>query len=204
MTYVHATRDAGYSLVELLIVMLLLSFITLAVSGGFRFGTRIWEATDRSVAETHRYTSTQTVLRDLIANAVPKLKGGYVLFEGGPRQATFLAVAPQSIESGGLVTVTIALERDRVTMTVKPERGEAREAVFATDSALRLSYLDASDAKPVWLDRWHDRKRFPAVVRIAADDPSSTDRWPLFIARLPIDQPPACVFDPVSLDCRSA
>jgi prepilin-type N-terminal cleavage/methylation domain-containing protein len=64
-------HDAGYSLMELLVVLLLLSFITLAVSGGFRFGTRIWETTDRAVVDQRHVVSLQTVLRSLLASAVP-------------------------------------------------------------------------------------------------------------------------------------
>jgi prepilin-type N-terminal cleavage/methylation domain-containing protein len=200
-------HDAGYSLMELLVVLLLLSFITLAVAGGFRFGTRVWETTDRAVVDQRHVVSLQTVLRSLLASAVPKTKGGYIVFDGSPTTLSFYAPAPRAMGTGGLVRTEITFERggDRVAIALAPARGEIRRAAFETSTTLlRLAYLDASDRTPIWLDRWHDRKSLPAAVRIEGTTDDARAHWPAFVVKLHIDQTPLCVFDPVSLDCRGA
>ncbi len=199
-------RDDGYSMIELLVVLLLLSFITLAIAGGFRFGTRVWEATDAAVVRERHVAALQAVLRNLFASAVPKIKGSYVEFEGAPMRLTFYATAPAAMETGGLVRIEISAQRDgTVKVDITPRRGEVRHAMFVSSAGgLTISYLDTSDRTPQWLDRWHDRKYFPAAIRLAGATDEAETWWPIFVARLPIDQTPLCQFDPVSLECRSS
>jgi type II secretory pathway pseudopilin PulG len=200
-------REAGYTIVELLVVLLLLSFITLAVSSGLRFGTRVWETTDTTVVEARHVVALQTVLRSLLISAVPKSKGDYVDFEGTSSEMRFEAPAPRAVDVGGLVLIEVTVERRSgdVVISMKPATGVAQTARFtAPVLGLSIDYLDASDTKPVWLSRWHDRKRLPDAVRISGDRPEARATWPLFVTRLPINQAPLCAFDPVSLECRSS
>jgi general secretion pathway protein J len=203
-----SARDEGYTLIELLVTLTLLSFITLAIGSGLHFGTRVWEGTEDGVQTADRAQSAQTVLRSLLASAVPVTKGENVDFEGDPSQVTFEAPAPQALRAAGLVRVEIS--------AVEGESGSALHIAFKSTkasndreitlptgaTALRIAYLDASDSVPVWLDRWHDRNRLPDAIRIRGDDDASNRIWPEFVAKFVIGQRPDCAFDPVSLDCR--
>lgn len=63
--------DAGFTLVELLVVAVLLGLIGLLASGGVRFGSRAWEqVTGRMVAEA-AVSGTVDRLRRAVGNAVP-------------------------------------------------------------------------------------------------------------------------------------
>jgi hypothetical protein len=203
---IRSSRDDGYSMIELVIVLLLLSFITAAIAGGFRFGTRIWETTDTVVTGDRHVAALQGVLRTLLASAVPKLKGSYVAFDGTPTELAFYATAPAAMQSGGLVRVEITLlRRGDVAITITPAHGDARHATFVSSAdGLTIAYLDASEETPQWLGRWHDRKYLPAALRIEGETEAARARWPDFVAKIPIDQMPLCAFDPVSLDCRSS
>ncbi len=44
-------RQAGFTLVELLVAMTLLAFLSITLFGGLRFGARSWEAVVDSSAE---------------------------------------------------------------------------------------------------------------------------------------------------------
>ena len=57
-------RQAGFTLVELLVAMTLLAFLSLTLFGGLRFGARSWEVVVDSSAERDRIATTQTFLRD--------------------------------------------------------------------------------------------------------------------------------------------
>jgi len=201
------TPDAGYSLVELLVVFLLLSFIAIAVSGGFRFGTRVWETTDARVVEARRLATTQLVLRTLLASAIPKMRGEFIVFDGQPRHISFEAPAPRALGVGGLSHIDLDIAQTKtgsdihVAVRAPAAGGAKREAVFSTIAqTLSVAYLDTYDGRPIWLDRWRDRNRLPSAIRIS--DPQGADHWPAFIVRLSIDEPPTCAFDPVTLDCR--
>ena len=60
-------RQAGFTLVELLVAMTLLAFLSVSLFGGLRFGARSWEAVVDSSAERDDIASTQTFLRDRLA-----------------------------------------------------------------------------------------------------------------------------------------
>jgi general secretion pathway protein J len=208
MTRTARVREDGYTLIELLVTLTLLSFITLAIGSGLHFGTRVWEGTEDGVQTADRADNAQALLRSLLTSAVPVTKGEYVDFEGDPFHVTFEAPAPNALRAAGLVHIDIT--------TVDSDSGRAihiafkstkatndREIALPTDTTtLRIAYLDASDSVPVWLDRWHDRDRLPEAIRIEGDDDASRQSWPEFVAKFVIGQRPDCAFDPVSLDCR--
>lgn len=201
-------HEGGYTLVELLVVLLLCSFIALAVGGGLSFGTRVWEGTEASVQVSNHTERSQSLLRELFASATPVSVGEYVDFEGDPSHVVFTAPAPRALAADGLERIEIAATKtDSGTLLrlLLRSRDGARthELAMATGSAsLRFAYLDASESIPVWLDRWHDRNRLPDAVRIRGDDDASRDAWPEFVAKLEIAQRPNCTFDSVALDCR--
>jgi prepilin-type N-terminal cleavage/methylation domain-containing protein len=204
----ESMKDAGYTLVELLVVLLLCSFIALAVGGGLHFGTRVWEASETGVQSAARVDSAQTLLRELIAAATPVTRDGEVVFDGDPSHVAFEAPAPRALKSAGLVKVDIAADsRDsaavlRIALGSKADDHEISIPTGA--AALRFAYLDAQGTVPIWLDRWHDRNRLPDAVRIEGDDAASKVAWPEFIVKLAISERPNCQFDPIALDCRGS
>ena len=70
-------RQAGFTLVELLVAMTLLAFLSIALFGGLRFGARSWEAVVDSSTERDQIAATQTFLRDRL---------GQLTLPGGARQ----------------------------------------------------------------------------------------------------------------------
>jgi type II secretory pathway pseudopilin PulG len=208
MTHADRADDFGYTLIELTVVLLLLSFITLAIGSGLRFGTRVWEQTDTDVQAANRIDKAQSLLRQLLASAIPAGNGEYVEFEGDPRHLTFVAAAPRALRSADLVRIELsAITRDTTTSLHIAVHSMQPGAPGNLDvdpgaSTLRMAYLDASQSVPVWLDRWRDRDRLPDAVRIEGGDDASRNAWPDLIVRLPIAQRPDCAFDPVSLECR--
>jgi prepilin-type N-terminal cleavage/methylation domain-containing protein len=202
--------EAGYTLVELLVVMLLLSLITLAIDGGLRFGTRVWESTEERISQADHSVEGHRLLRQLLSSALPQRKGEYVVFEGTPFGLTFLALSPRVLRAGAPVRVTLsvaeAASKVDLKIAIREQQGaDLHTAKIATEAAsLRFAYLDAAETVPIWLDRWHDRNRLPDAVRIVGEDMTSRGKWPELIVRLPVAQIPGCTFDPISLVCRGA
>jgi len=171
-----------------------------------RFGARAWEGTEQRIAATEQVQKTQALLRELFGNALPQPEGAYIAFEGTSRQVSFIAVAPAAFASGGTARITIDIDTPQ-SMKIRATAGtRAKRDITLTlnAGALRLAYLDASEKVPAWLDRWHDRDRLPAAIRIVADTQNAPARWPTFVALLPIAQPAECAFDPVSFSCRGS
>ncbi len=204
-------RDAGYTLIELVVVLLLLSFVSLLVAGGVQFGTRVWERSAKAVDGSDSTTLAQRTLRTLLSSATPAINDGFASFDGDTQHAAFEVPAPAAFGSGGIVQATLSLDRTAdgssiaITLASPLDKSMTRKAVLASPRAiLQLAYLDASGRVPAWLAVWRNRSRLPDAVRIAALSPEAGAAWPTFLVRLPIAQDGSCVFDPVSLSCRRA
>jgi prepilin-type N-terminal cleavage/methylation domain-containing protein len=202
-------REDGYTIVELLVVLVLVGLITTAISAGLQFGTRVWERSEVSISAAQGYQAAQEVLRSLLSSATPRMEDGLVGFHGEPDFLAFDALPPRALCASGLARIeltivpkgeTRALEV-RVTSLIDRRKSRTVELAGNLGNA-RFAYLDATEKVPSWLDFWRDRPHMPQAVRLAAGDMGRSESWPPFVARVPIAQDARCDFDPVSTDCR--
>jgi prepilin-type N-terminal cleavage/methylation domain-containing protein len=201
--------EHGYTLVELLVVLMLLGFIGVAIGEGLGFSTRVWERSESRIAVADGDAAAQGVLRLLLASALPRVEDETVRFEGSPSHVAFDAEPPVSFGQSGLVRVELSLSRGsngtaldvKIASLIDVRRSRQVRLADRLEN-VRFAYLDASEQVPLWLGFWRDRPRLPAAVRLAADVAGPGASWPLFVARLPIAQDTRCRFDPVSTSCR--
>lgn len=200
---------AGYTVIELLVVLLLVGLIASAIGAGLHMGTRAWEHSERRISDIHADLSAQGILRALLGAAVPRVRGGTVTFEGRPDGLAFDATPPAAFGASGLARVELSIvpgaEGTRLLLKVTSlvDRGRTRAALLDGDIGdLRFAYLDASEKVPTWLAFWRDRERLPDAVRLDAGGRPGRRTWSGLVVRLPLMQSADCVFDPVSTDCR--
>jgi len=196
-------RQAGFTLVELLVAMTLLAFLSITLFGGLRFGARSWEAVVDSSAERDRIASTQTFLRDRLGQLT--LPGAARLrqfdedgrLDGGPERLEFTAPWLSALSLGGLYRFTLWREDNgdgRLMLRWQPadadpdaldELGDlAGERVLLDGVAgLRLSYYGAADedAEPEWLDQWESPGAPPRLVRVRLAFADARRVWPDFV-----------------------
>jgi hypothetical protein len=203
--------EGGYTIIELLVVLLLLGFIATAMSAGMQFGTRVWERSESRISASQTNDTAQTALRDLLSSATPRMEDGLARFHGEPNYIAFDAAPPPAFGASGMARVEVSLmpgesgSRLTVKVTSLIDGKKSRQVQLADRLGnVRFTYLDASEEIPAWLDYWRDRPHLPAAVRLqaAAADNGDGIAWPVFVARLPIAQDARCDFDPVSTDCR--
>lgn len=201
-----ARSAAGYTLVELVVVMLLLGIIAIACESGISFGGQVWKRTDQNARATFQIVAGQAVLRTLLAHSLPRMRGAYITFEGEPTAISFDAIPPLAFESGGTAHAHLWLNRSHNgTELVLEMQSIARpaykqRAILVSDAGLlRFSYLDASDGSQTWLSHWRDRSRLPDAIRIAAVD---YKKWPSLVVRPMIVQSINCMPNPEDLTCR--
>lgn len=209
-------REHGFSLLELLIALALLSFIAIAIAGGVRFGARAWEASDMKVDAIERVQGAQNLLRTLLQQTVPRdLDPGIAqdpdLFRGTRERLAFTAAAPSAFASPGLAHFELYVDDARGTkrlmLTWRGATGKAeRQAIV--DGARELSFaygvLDQR-GNLGWTDDWTVQSGAPQLVMIRAVFPDgSKARWPDLIVRTRIMHDPSCVFDADTFSCRHA
>ncbi len=196
-------RQAGFTLVELLVAMTLLAFLSITLFGGLRFGARSWEAVVDSSAERDRIASTQTFLRDRLGQLT--LPGPARLrqidaegrLDGGPERVEFVAPWLSALSLGGLYRFTLWHEDTgdgRLMLRWQPAEADpdaleelgdlAGERVLLDGVAeFSLSYYGAADedAEPEWLDQWESPGAPPRLVRVRLAFADARRVWPDFV-----------------------
>ncbi len=196
-------RQAGFTLVELLVAMTLLAFLSIALFGGLRFGARSWEAVIDSSAERDRIASTQTFLRDRLGQLTLPGPAGLRQsvedggLDGGPERLEFVAPWLSALSLGGLYRFTLWHEDagdGRLMLSWQPAEAGPDELEELGDLAgerilldgvngFALSYYGApdEDAEPEWLDQWESPGAPPRLVRVDLTLADARLVWPVFI-----------------------
>ncbi len=196
-------RQAGFTLVELLVAMTLLAFLSIALFGGLRFGARSWEAVVDSSTERDHIVSTQNFLRDRLGQltlpgpAGPRRLDDDGRLEGGPERLEFTAPWLSALSLGGLYRFTLWHEdtgKGRLMLRWQPAEADpdaldelgdlAGERVLLDGIAgFALSYYGAADEETEleWLDQWESPGAPPRLVRIDLAFADARLVWPDFV-----------------------
>lgn len=212
-------RDAGFTLVELLVTLALMSLLSVIVLGSLRFGIKAWqrEATHTEAIDQVRLAAT--MLRRLIEDAYPyhagEAEGRHrIEFQGGPQSLTLLATAPLALGAIGRARFRVFLERrgeqQDLMLSSEPEladsaSGRVTTPLVANVKAVAMSYsagVDSANPAP-WRNEWTLPSRLPGLVRVGIDFHEGDARtWPELVVAPRIDVDVGCIYDPLTRRCR--
>lgn len=220
-THAGSIGQAGFTLMELLVAITLLSLLSLVLTSSLRFGLSAWARGTEHAERVDQVLLVQDFLRRTIADAYPYFLpsdptrgGGHVDFSGSARSLRFLASAPIALGGRGRVRFEISSvgspgRLDLVVVTAPelaaPAAIRERKALISNVEAIELAYFGKrrSDRFAAWRDAWEAEPELPQLVRLKVKLPDGDTRsWPDLTVAPRLTADVSCVHDPLTKRCR--
>jgi prepilin-type N-terminal cleavage/methylation domain-containing protein len=108
-------RTPGFTLLELMVALILLSFVFLLLTSGLQFGTKLWSVGQEEPSNISEVVNVQQLLRRVLSGARPVMieatpnERRHVLFAGNDGSIRFIAPMPAHLGVRGFYEVAIYL-----------------------------------------------------------------------------------------------
>lgn len=180
-----STADAGFSLIEIVISLMLLTFILLTTQTALKLGQRTWQIADE-LSDSDAASATLNFLEQRLTQTMPlyERQGDgrlRIAFRGAADSISFIAPTALGPEGGGLYRFEIgtsdASEGGRKLMLrwalyqPPPAGSNFSERVLlsdVSDFSLRYFGRSTSGEPPAWASQWSRLDAFPDLIEIRA------------------------------------
>lgn len=192
--------QSGFTLLEIMVAMVVLTMIVTTAFGALRLGERSWEAGLKHTAKTETLRSVTGALQRLFNQTLPiswtNNTETTIAFGGNHEQLRFIAPAPLHYGATGLFEYTLAVELDadnkRLMLYYRLHNPDSpgfeandvdRQEVMLVNelNTVNLRYYGSPIAKdpPQWHMLWTSKaETFPLLVHIQIVPLSQRESWP--------------------------
>ena len=192
----------GFTLVELLVTMALLSLLMLGMASALRTMAQTEERVDARLAKADEFRVATGFLRSIVGrvsarkNPTPITQGASpYLFMGTPTALSWVGIMPARYGAGGRNFFHLAVEPVQgspalvirflpwVDSTEFPDWGQAESRVLVHGvTSLALTYEDARQIEPLWVSAWERTDSLPDRVRMELQTDSGP--WPMWVTAM--------------------
>jgi general secretion pathway protein J len=197
----------GYTLVELLVTLTLLGFISVFIGGTLRFGVRAWDAGTQEIERLSQVEAVQSFLRNEFSQPRKlffEAPGSEPepTFRGGSTELRFAAASSAHAMDRGLYLFVIGIRDEQARNDLvlrwriyRPDVSE-RDAMTGDPIVLLSNVADINfayfgrkhdQAGPDWHAEWDDIDGLPELLRLEVGFPDGDRRsWPSLVVALKI------------------
>lgn len=169
----------GFTLLELILSITILSLVALIIGSGFRLGLRAWERGNKELESNQRLRAfSALIVQDLKSIFPYKMEidnKKVILFEGQENSILFVSTLGGRLQ-GGLKWVKYSYNEDSRTLLYSegslPDKElletlkDERESEIVDDDMVKTSFEYYSSEEEDWLDTWEIGEELPLAVRI--------------------------------------
>jgi general secretion pathway protein J len=193
-------QQAGFTLLEMLVSLVVLGFLVVGLTQGVRAGLRLWDAQTLRIGDTGELDAGARVLRALLSGMWVPPQGGIggpanvkAGIEGRPDSLEFRGDLPTGLGTTRLANITLALRERRIVLRWSPHRHEATSGPepepIETELIRGVEHLDLAywgspspDQAAGWQAQW-DGPAIPGLIRVRLTfAKGDRRRWPDLIA----------------------
>jgi general secretion pathway protein J len=206
----HPSDESGFSLVELLIALAILSLVVVTVASTFGYAERVLQLMTDAAYQLDDITLTRRLLVDALGQLTSSgATEQQTRFLGERNGFTIAATGPRILGSAGPITLKVeAAQAGGLTIAWQnlPESGSGTGTGFtrrlvAADYRVWLSYYATNTG---WTTVWSDAGYAPSLLRVefARKGGEDTDLG-LTIPIRPV-RPAACAIQPAAKGCEGS
>jgi general secretion pathway protein J len=186
----EAGMQSGFTLLELILSMTILSMVSLLIGSGFHLGLRYWDLGDKEILETQRLRALSGLMSQGLKSAYPyKMEiddEKVVLFEGEKDSVLFVTTSVEPYE-GGFKWVSYTYKEDGVLLYnegILPDKdvldkvSKNEEILDEEIREVTFEYLSPEDED--WQESWELSDELPAAVRV------NIEHYPPFLITVPM------------------
>lgn len=210
------TSESGFTLLELLVSITLLAFLSLTLVSGLRFGTLIWNKSQTANLDTNAVRAAQTWVTHDLTRLYPKYvvvspTDASVAFDGTAGRMTFLSATDATTGEMAQVTLEavrddngIALQAEVLPDLATPRATSTTVVLLRHIKALEFAYYgaNAQEKTPKWHQSWQHERSLPLLIRVRAAMPRASASWNELVVRPKIAADVSCIFDPITRFCQ--
>ena len=198
-------RQNGFTLVEVLVVMTLLSLVVLALGSALRTTAQTEERVDQRLARNDEIRVVTGFLQSVLGRISGEKRQGITSADESP---FLISAGPQELVWAGVMTArfgvagrqffrlalaevggssALVLQFTPLEESVLPTAWDqaASEVLVRNVAAFALQYQDAAQDQPEWLAAWQSKDRLPSHVLISME--AANVAWPpLVVAMRPL------------------
>ena len=166
---------AGFTLLELILAITILSIVTLIIGSGFRLSIKAWEKGEAETQETQRLRALSGMISQSIKSAYPyemKIEDKKTIIFEGDKNSILFATASNGSLAGGFKWVRYSYKDGALVFTegILPDKKfmdkikEDEEIIDSDIGEVKLEYL--SSGKEDWQESWNLGDGIPSAVRV--------------------------------------